>query len=147
MEHLTVLEDLRQGIGLRGYAQRDPLVEYKKEAFLLFEKLMQNIDADSIDRIMRVRVKMAEEIQQSTPIQEAAKQARYLSGQQTAIAPQGSAIQNEGNRSRLAVRPVVSGEKKIGRNDPCPCGAINPKTKKVYKYKKCGLINAPYHRG
>ena len=42
--------------------------------------------------------------------------------------------------------PVINGMKEVGRNDPCPCGAINPVTGEVYKYKKCGLINAPQHR-
>lgn len=147
MEHLTVLEDLRQGIGLRGYAQRDPLIEYKKEAFDLFERLVQNIDTEAIDRILKVQVKMADAVQQKTPLQEAAQHAQYLSGAQTAVKPSvESSIQKEGNKARSSIRPVVSGEKKVGRNDPCPCGAINPKTKKVYKYKKCGMINAPYHK-
>ncbi|MBI4137003.1 preprotein translocase subunit SecA [Candidatus Roizmanbacteria bacterium] len=149
MEHLTVLEDLRQGIGLRGYAQRDPLVEYKKEAFILFERLVQNIDREAIDRILKVQVKMAEQVQQKTPLQQAAQQAQYLSGQETAIqkeVPRSGISLRETNRVRSSIRPVVSGEKKIGRNDPCPCGAINPNTGKPYKYKKCGMINAPYHR-
>ncbi|KKR72814.1 MAG: Protein translocase subunit SecA [Microgenomates group bacterium GW2011_GWC1_41_8] len=147
MEHLTVLEDLRQGIGLRGYAQRDPLVEYKKEAFMLFERLVQNIDTDAIDRILKVQVKMADQVQQKTPLQQAAQYAQYLSGRQTAVTPQGeSKIQQEANKVRSSVHPVVSGEKKIGRNDPCPCGAINPNTGKPYKYKKCGMINALYHK-
>jgi len=44
-------------------------------------------------------------------------------------------------------KPAQARSSKVGRNDPCPCGAVNPNTGKVYKYKKCGLINAPHHRG
>ena len=49
-------------------------------------------------------------------------------------------------KSTQIARPVVNSQSEVGRNDPCPCGAINPQTGKPYKYKKCGLINAPYHK-
>lgn len=135
MEHLTILEDLRQGIGLRGYAQRDPLVEYKKEAYTLFERLVTNIDREAIDRIVRVQLRVVDREAQKTALQEAARRAEYQSGEHNLDQPLSV---------RVASKPE-KGQQKVGRNDPCPCGAINPQTGKVYKYKKCGLINAPYH--
>jgi preprotein translocase subunit SecA len=137
MEHLTVLEDLRSGIGLRGYAQKDPLVEYKNEAFTMFERLMEFIDRDATDRLQRVHVEQAPDTH-TFAMESAAKQARFVSAQE-GLKP----VQSE--RHESPVQPVTSSSQKIGRNDPCPCGAINPNTGKPYKYKKCGLINAPYH--
>ena len=122
MEHLTTVDDVRQGIGLRSYAQRDPLVEYKKEAFTLFERLVQNIDYEIVDKANRVHVQLTAPVEQ-TAIQKAAAQVQHTSGAE---------------QKKASVH--------IGRNDPCPCGAINPNTKKPYKYKKCGMINAPHHR-
>lgn len=108
MDHLDAVDDLREGIGLRGYGQRDPLVEYKNEAFSMFETLIASIDSEIVHRIFKVQVQLAPQVP---------------------IAP-----------------PQTIPSQKLGRNDPCPCGAVDPKTGKPYKYKKCGLINAPYHR-
>lgn len=142
MDHLTSIEDMREGIGLRGYAQRDPLVEYKKEAFTMFERLVQNIDSEIVDKVERVQLKTREdESLEKTPIQQAAQNAVYqASGTMTTSITQSRSSQHSQNK------PVISDKKRIGRNDPCPCGAINPQTKKPYKYKKCGLISAPYHK-
>jgi len=141
MEHLTILDDLRQGIGLRGYAQKDPLVEYKNEAFTMFELLVQNIDREIGEKFIRVQVRKQEPVPQESPIQQAARQAVYRSS------PEGSLPSGQQQPSGQSIRrPSVGASKNVGRNDPCPCGAINPNTGKPYKYKKCGLINAPYHK-
>ena len=108
MNHLDDIDDLREGIGLRGYGQRDPLVEYKSEAFKLFENLIDSIDFEVTRRIFKVQVQP----QSQQPVQ---------------VSPAGS----EGG--------VLNSRKKIGRNDPCPCGS-------GLKYKRCGLINAPQHK-
>lgn len=119
MEHLDAVDDLREGIGLRGYGQRDPLVEYKNEAFNMFEQLMAGIDGEIVHRIYKIQV--STQPPPTSPIAEAAKHIRT-------------------NASEQAVaQPVVNAGKKLGRNDPCPCGS-------GLKYKKCGLINAPEHR-
>ncbi|MBI2036550.1 preprotein translocase subunit SecA [Candidatus Microgenomates bacterium] len=115
MEHLDAIDDLREGIGLRGYAQKDPLVEYKNEAFSMFEKLMAAIDSEIVHRIYKIQI-------QQTPQPEVAR------------------------AQRLEVSREVDVKKKLGRNDPCHCGAVDADGK-PYKYKKCGLINAPYHKG
>lgn len=128
MDHLDAIDDLREGIGLRGYGQRDPLVEYKNEAFSMFERLIAGIDSEIVHRIFKVQVQMAPQTQVAeTPISQAAKNMRT-------------------NAEASTPSPKVNISQKLGRNDPCPCGAINPETGKPYKYKKCGMINAPYHK-
>ncbi|MEX1051904.1 MAG: preprotein translocase subunit SecA [Patescibacteria group bacterium] len=123
VEHLKNLEDLRDSTGLRGYGQRDPLVEYKQEAYRLFNQLNATINQQIADMLERV------EVQANQPAQSPA-------------APQQRQVTNR-DQSDHSADP----KSKVGRNDPCPCGAVDPATGKVYKYKKCGLVNAPQHRG
>lgn len=129
INHIDSIEDLRQGIELRAYAQRDPVVEFKNEAYTLFETLIDRIDEELARRIFRIDIgRMPNEI------------------------PLAQAMTNEDKSDEIGLidKPMAKmqiGSKKIGRNDPCPCGAIDPKTGKVYKYKKCGLIHAPWHKG
>jgi len=113
MEHLTTIEDLRTGIGLRGYAQRDPLVEYKNEAFTMFESLMRSLDDAVVSRFFRVN-----------PVQ----------APQPVDLPQDRLITNQPD-SEVSEKPkkkVVSkvADKKLSRNDPCWC-------KSGKKWKKC----------
>jgi len=195
IEHLDSLDDLREGIGLRAAGQRDPLVEYKQEAFNLFEKLTASIDYEIVHRIFKVQVRqeptiekieekgievhqdasLASQVEKSPPI------SSQLSSLQTDI-PETISRESEKNPEELtdeeldaeitrlealekSSQPTVNSPQidqsnpfeaavnkplkvsKIGRNDPCPCGATNPQTGKPYKYKKCGMINAPYHKG
>jgi len=123
MDHLDAIDDLREGIGLRGYGQRDPLVEYKNEAFTMFERLMSGIDSEIIHRIYKVQVTQQNPAPQTmeSPISVAAKKMQTNAGEQ------------------VIAQPTVNAVKKLGRNDPCPCGS-------GLKYKKCGLINAPEHQ-
>lgn len=123
VEHLRSMEELRESIGLRAHGQRDPLVEYKQEAFRLFGLLQENINAQIREMVIHVQVETA-------PPPPPSPVATVLSGAEN---------------GDPAPEPTVS--QKVGRNDPCPCGAINPETQKPYKYKNCGLINAPHHRG
>jgi preprotein translocase subunit SecA len=126
IEHLRNLEDLRESIGLRGYGQREPLVEYKQEAYHLFNALQDNIDSQTETMLANAEIQAAPKIEEAPSL---ADKASY-------------------NRSEGSVKDSLAGMKdKVGRNDPCPCGAIDPATNKVYKYKKCGLISAPHHRG
>jgi preprotein translocase subunit SecA len=118
MEHLDAVDDLREGIGLRGYGQRDPLVEYKNEAFNMFEQLMAGIDGEIVHRIYKVQVATnppagaPPNVKLESPIARAAKNIRT-------------------NASEQAVaQPVVNAAKKLGRNDPCWCGSGK-------KFKKC----------
>lgn len=104
-DHLLGIDHIKEGIGLRGYAQRDPLVEYKKEAFELFEEMSRNIISDILTRLFKIQIKEESQV----------KVARVQK------------IQKTGGDG--AHRPVEK-PKKIGRNDPCPCGSGK-------KYKKC----------
>jgi preprotein translocase subunit SecA len=111
IDHLYAMDSLREGIGLRGYGQVDPLVEYKKEAYASFEKLIGAIEGEVARRIFRVQVAAPPSV------------SRQI---QTNIDTQDQM----GLRSQPVVKPVVSGKKKIGRNDPCWCGSGK-------KWKKC----------
>lgn len=110
MEHLDAIDDLREGIGLRGYGQRDPLVEYKNEAFTMFEQLMSGIDTEISHRIFKVQV-------QTAPPTE------------TALSDAAKKMTTNASAQASAREPVVEG-KTLGRNDPCWCGSGK-------KWKKC----------
>ncbi|MEX1997053.1 MAG: preprotein translocase subunit SecA [Candidatus Andersenbacteria bacterium] len=139
MEHLDTMDYLRTGIGLRGYGQRDPLVEYQKEGYQLFQKLLAAIKTSIIDVLYHAQA-IANEQRQAIPQHESALAPHRIAepGSGDAPAPAGGGV--------AAATPLRNAVKNIGRNDPCPCGAINPETGEVYKYKKCGLINAAYHK-
>lgn len=113
-DHLLAMDHLKEGIGLRGYGQRDPLTEYKKEAFEIFADMTDRISMDTITRLFKIQVRSEDEKITRRPVQ---RQVRYNRGEE--------AEQNQ---------PVIKG-KKIGRNDPCPCGSGK-------KYKKCCGVNA-----
>jgi preprotein translocase subunit SecA len=114
-DHLLTLDHLKEGIGLRGYGQKDPLVEFKKEAFTLFEDMMARIDTETVRYLFLM--------QPARPEDEAREIERRQRRQQQELQYQAGPAQAE------APRPVRAGAK-IGRNDPCPCGSGK-------KYKKC----------
>jgi preprotein translocase subunit SecA len=120
-DHLLTLDHLKEGIGLRGYGQKDPLVEFKKEAFTLFEDMMGRIDTETVRYLFLV--------QPARPEDEAKEIERRQRKQQQEMQLQaGAAAQAE------APKPVRAGAK-VGRNDPCPCGSGK-------KYKKCHGVAA-----
>jgi preprotein translocase subunit SecA len=111
ISHLQDMESMKEGIGLRGYGQQDPLREYKKEGYALFEGLMDRIREETLStlfRIQLVRKRPPEEIQKA--------RRRPLQMSHGGDGPRTVTIRREG--------------KKVGRNDPCPCGSGK-------KYKKC----------
>ena len=108
-DHLLGMDHLKEGIGLRGYGQRDPLIEYKKEAYELFGDLTARISTESVSRLFKVQVRQESEIKKVQKPQ----RISYNTGE--GAAPAG---------------PTKREGKKIGRNDPCPCGSGK-------KYKKC----------
>ncbi len=114
-DHLLTLDHLKEGIGLRGYGQKDPLVEFKKEAFILFEDMMSRIDTEAV-RFLYL-------MQPAKPEEEAKQIERRQRRQQQELQYQTGPAQAE------APKPVRTGAK-IGRNDACPCGSGK-------KYKKC----------
>lgn len=139
MDHLDAIDDLREGIGLRGYGQRDPLVEYKNEAFSMFEQLLGGIDSEISHRIFKVQIQLAPN-QQTPAGQKQTPAPAPVNPLESPIAAAAKRMQTNASAGTVVSRePKISAVSKIGRNDPCPCGS-------GLKYKKCGLINAPQHR-
>ena len=137
-EHLTALDALRQGIHLRGYAQKQPKQEYKREAFELFGSLLDRVRADVVRVLMNVRVQTQEEIQQAEQQIEAESERRVeqARAQHTEF---GFGVSDEPvavealtlpDQDEAKAQPVRRFGEKIGRNDPCPCGSGK-------KYKQC----------
>jgi preprotein translocase subunit SecA len=114
-DHLLTLDHLKEGIGLRGYGQKDPLVEFKKEAFTLFDELMNRIDTEAVRFLFLM--------QPAKPQDEAKQIEERQRRQQRNLQFQAGPAQAE------PPKPIRSGAK-VGRNDPCPCGSGK-------KYKKC----------
>ncbi|MDD5397387.1 MAG: preprotein translocase subunit SecA [Candidatus Moranbacteria bacterium] len=127
MNHLDEIDYLRQGIGLRGYGQRDPLIEYKREAFHMFSHLMENMRSTTVQTIFKVSMVSA------TPAAQTETQQKNIQfhGAEENVSQFG-AVTNENSSGNEASAPQKPLENKnnIGRNDPCPCGSGK-------KYKKC----------
>ncbi|CCO49222.1 Protein translocase subunit secA [Vibrio nigripulchritudo SOn1] len=127
-EHLAAMDHLRQGIHLRGYAQKNPKQEYKRESFELFEGLLDSLKFDVITVLSKVRVQQEEEVermeaQRRAQAEEAARRAQFQHQQaENQLADDES---SEGSQ-----QPVQRDERKVGRNEPCPCGSGK-------KYKQC----------
>jgi len=132
-EHLAAMDHLRQGIHLRGYAQKNPKQEYKRESFELFEGLLDVLKSDVITILSKVRVQQQEEVEKM----EAQRQAQAEEAARRAQAQHATAENQLGDDEAEAASPqtVVRDERKVGRNEPCPCGSGK-------KYKQChGKIN------
>jgi preprotein translocase subunit SecA len=124
-EHLAALDHLRQGIHLRGYAQKNPKQEYKREAFELFQTFLENVKHDVTKTLMTVRVRSREEVEA------AEAQARKEAEEMEARMQLQHALANaEPNEPVEALAPFKRFAQKVGRNDPCPCGSGK-------KYKQC----------
>ena len=107
IEHINAMDHLREGIGLRGYAQTNPLQAYALEGYEIFDKMQDNIDANITNLLMRVEIK-----------------------QNIAPSNNNNKVQTNDGKEALKQSPKVNEHKKIGRNDPCPCGSGK-------KYKQC----------
>ncbi|WP_053022883.1 preprotein translocase subunit SecA, partial [Vibrio cholerae] len=115
-EHLAAMDHLRQGIHLRGYAQKNPKQEYKRESFELFEDLLESLKSDVITVLSKVRVQQQEEVERM----EAQRRAQAEEAARHAQAQHASADDAEQDESN---QPMVRDERKVGRNEPCPCGS------------------------
>ena len=114
-DHLLAMDHLRDGIGLRGYGQKDPLIEYKREGYDLFAGMMERIKSDTIERLFLVQA--VRESERSTPPPPIVSR------------PQPKLTLNRGEEP-VSTPTVHRADDKVGRNDPCPCGSGK-------KYKKC----------
>ena len=119
--HLTALDELRQGIGLRGYGQRDPLVEFKLEAHDMYDQLTGHIRQNTVRQIYHVtlttptvRTQPPKQVSESGPDEDAAAGATTT---------QVAAASGGGGGGTATVTAAPTSNKKIGRNAPCPCGS------------------------
>ncbi len=117
MEHLDTMDHLRDSVRLRGYGQRDPLVEYKKEGFVMFKNLLKEMNKQIASMVLKVTMQAPQEVQQAT----------------------SNVVFSSSDGSQAASVDPDAGNNDVGRNDPCPCGSGK-------KYKKCGLINSAEHQ-
>jgi preprotein translocase subunit SecA len=133
-EHLAAMDYLRQGIHLRGYAQKDPKQEYKREAFELFTELLNRIKVEVISILTRVRVRAEEDVQAVEQQRRSNVTMRYEHAEATALAAAGGGgdgdVTAAGGEDSERHTPYVREGRKIGRNEPCPCGSGK-------KYKQC----------
>ena len=158
-DHLLSLDHLKEGIGLRGYAQKDPIVEFKKEAFVLFEDMMARIDNETIRYLFHIQMQQAEKHPADMQVRPEAQQRS--GGTQAAVASaaaraaepapqrlpdvarqlerkqqrQQKDLQYQTGAAQAEPPKPVRAAAKVGRNDPCPCGSGK-------KYKKCHGINS-----
>ncbi|MBB4130830.1 preprotein translocase subunit SecA [Xanthomonas sp. 3075] len=134
-EHLAKMDYLRQGIYLRGYAQKQPKQEYKKEAFELFSEMLENVKREVINLLARVRIRSEEEVAELEEQERLQAQARLMASQFQHQEAGGYGADEEveqmqGGNAPVPVSQVTRDEPKVGRNDPCPCGSGK-------KYKHC----------
>jgi preprotein translocase subunit SecA len=130
-DHLLSIDHLKEGIGLRGYGQRDPLTEYKKEAFDLFQDMVERVKGAVVERLFKVQV--VRDAPMDLPAMTAWADARESRGE----LPTQPGATPMALPSRPAVKsaaaPRTAAGEKLGRNDPCYCGSGK-------KYKKCHLL-------
>lgn len=132
-EHLSQMDSLRQGIGLRGYAGKNPKQEYKREAFAIFEEFLQNIQYEVIKFLSHVKIQQQDELDAIEK-----KRREEQNKEQTILTHQSASLMNEKAQQEADIAEQKGGQKapfvregeKVGRNEPCPCGSGK-------KYKQC----------
>ena len=132
-EHLSQMDSLRQGIGLRGYAGKNPKQEYKREAFVIFEEFLENIQYEVIKFLSHVKIRQQDELDAIEK-----KRREEQNREQTVLTHQSASLMNESGQQEAGSAAQQSGQKtpfvrdggKVGRNEPCPCGSGK-------KYKQC----------
>jgi preprotein translocase subunit SecA len=122
-DHLLAVDQLKEGIGLRGYGQKDPRIEYQREAYQMFLEMLDRIKRDTVEKLFTIQIAREQEVRE---IKAERKQTFVLS--------RGEMAQSGGGETEEGKGVTVRREgKKVGRNDPCPCGSGK-------KYKKCCLL-------
>jgi preprotein translocase subunit SecA len=137
-DHLYAMDSLREGIGLRAYGQRDPLIEYKREAFEMFQEMVIKIKDEAVETIFKIQPIRPERFKGvfSTLTQEFMHPEieRFETPQEEPAVSDASQL----SAPKVTTYPSnISKVPKVGRNDPCPCGAVDPSTGRPIKYKKC----------
>jgi preprotein translocase subunit SecA len=123
-DHLLAIDQLKEGIGLRGYGQKDPRIEYQKEAYQMFLEMMDRIKKDTVEKLFAIQIAMEKE----------GKEIK-MEKRQNFVMTRGEAMSASGGGETEAGKGVTVRRegKKVGRNDPCPCGSGK-------KYKRCCLL-------
>ena len=125
-DHLAEMDHLRQSVGLRAYAQKNPKNEYKREAFEMFETMLNAINTEAIKILFRLEIASEEEIQELEQRSLEAQKNKEMRLQQ---AKPDLEVGNE-NAQNTSPEPITRDEPKLGRNDPCHCGSGK-------KFKQC----------
>jgi preprotein translocase subunit SecA len=128
-EHLAAMDHLRQGINLRGYAQKNPKQEYKREAFELFSRMLDNLKLDVIGVLSRVQIRASEDVE-AVEAQRREAEAQPMQFEHQAAPGLVEELAENAPEPKPAPAAVFREEEKVGRNDPCPCGSGK-------KYKQC----------
>jgi preprotein translocase subunit SecA len=127
-EHLYEMDQIKEGVNLRAYGQKDPLIEYKKEGFAQFQEMLEKINDEALTFIYKARFEREPVQQQQTP-----QQMEMRHDRADGLSYEGT--QEHRDAARPGSKKPVKAEAKVGRNDPCPCGSGK-------KYKKCHGVNA-----
>ncbi|MFY8351503.1 preprotein translocase subunit SecA [Pseudoalteromonas sp. SSM20] len=122
-DHLAAMDHLRQGIGLRGYAQKNPKQEYKRESFELFSSMLEALKVEVVSILAKVQVRAEEDV-------EAVEERRRQQAENTPKQYQHEEAEHVGGETPQGAHVTVRNDAKVGRNDPCPCGSGK-------KYKQC----------
>jgi preprotein translocase subunit SecA len=132
-EHLAAMDHLRQGIGLRSYAQKNPKQEYKREAFEMFGVMLEQVKHDTISILSRIRIQGEDDLNEMSERKQAADSMKFQHAEASALGEQPNGGQQA---AAPAAEPFVRDGRKVGRNEPCPCGSGK-------KFKQChGKLNA-----
>jgi preprotein translocase subunit SecA len=118
-DHLLSMDYLKGGIGLRGYGQKNPLQEYKKEGYELFVDMIHRLKSDVVERLFKVQIKSDDDVEEIAP-EPHVEEVTLSRGEEA----------GEEEKEEKKEKPVTRHGAKVGRNDPCPCGSGK-------KYKKC----------
>jgi preprotein translocase subunit SecA len=134
-DHLLAVDELREGIHLRAYAERDPLVEYKRDASMMFDEMMFNVYTQSIEHYFRAQIIREDEDHRQRDMHMVKEDFAAIAARRQMAAMQQAQQQEQGEGDGEGApppkrQPVRRSTPKVGRNEPCPCGSGK-------KYKKC----------
>jgi len=132
-EHLAAMDHLRQGIGLRSYAQKNPKQEYKREAFEMFGVMLEQVKHDTVSILSRIRIQGEDDLNEMAERKQSADSMKFQHAEASAL---GDPPQGGQQAAAPSAEPFVRDGRKVGRNEPCPCGSGK-------KFKQChGRLNA-----
>jgi preprotein translocase subunit SecA len=132
-EHLASMDHLRQGIGLRSYAQKNPKQEYKREAFDMFGTMLEQVKHDTISILSKIRIQGESDLDEMAERKQSAAAMKFQHAEASAL---GDGAKGRQQATRAPVETFVRDGRKVGRNEPCPCGSGK-------KFKQChGKLNA-----